>query len=170
MLFWRTVFALLTPYRPKKSKFSKSGKNIRRYHFTKINDIYMMYGSSDMECTGQNVLLFWTIFCPFDSLTTEKIKILKKWKKSLEISSSYISVQKLMIRWCTVPEIWCITDVIVISHFGLFFVVLTPLTARKIKILKKWKKKAWRYHYFTYVYQELWSDDVWFLRYNVWQM
>ena len=40
-----------------------------------------------------------------------------------------------MIRWCTVPEIRCVTDVIVISYFRLFFALL-----QKIKILKKWKK------------------------------
>ena len=40
-----------------------------------------------------------------------------------------------MIRWCTVPEIRCMADVIVISYFGLFFALL-----QKIKILKKWKK------------------------------
>ena len=99
--------------------FQKSGKNIKILSFYK-DKWHMMYGSSDMECTGQNVLSFWTIFCPFDSLATEKIKILKKWKKCLETSLFYISVQTIMIRWCTVPEIWCITDVIVISHFGLF--------------------------------------------------
>ena len=43
------------------------------------------------------------------------------------------------------------------------FCPFTPLTAQKIKISKKWKKNAWRYHHFTYVYQKLWSD-VWFLR------
>ena len=30
---------------------------------------------------SENFLLFWTIFCPFTSLTTLKIKFLKKWKK-----------------------------------------------------------------------------------------
>ena len=29
------------------------------------------------------------------------------------------------------------------------------------------KSKAGRYHHFTYVYQELWSDGVWFLRCGV---
>ena len=33
------------------------------------------------------------------------------------------------------PEIWSTADIIV-CHFGPF----TPLTTRKIKILKKWKK------------------------------
>ena len=36
--------------------------------------------------------------------------LLKKWKKHLQISSFYICVPKFMIRWCTVPEIWCPTD------------------------------------------------------------
>ena len=41
------------------------------------------------------------------------------------------------------------------------------MAAQKIKIYKKLKKKkAWRYHYFIYVYQKLWSDDVRFLRYG----
>ena len=44
-----------------------------------------------------------------------------------------------MIRGYTVPEIWCMTDVIVVFHFGLFFTLL-PLTAQKMKISEKMKK------------------------------
>ena len=51
---------------------------------------------------------------------------LKKWKKSLEISSFYTSLLKIMIICYTAPEIWCRTDVIVIFHFGLFFALLPP--------------------------------------------
>ena len=36
-----------------------------------------------------------------------------------------------------VPEIWCVTDATVISHFGLFFALSPPVTAQKFKILKK---------------------------------
>ena len=46
----------------------------------------------------------------------------------------------------TVHEIWHVTDVIVIFHFGLFF-ALSKLT--------KNEKNTWRYHHFTYVYQQL---------------
>ena len=46
--------------------------------------------------------------------------------KTLEISSFYTSVPKIMIICYTVPEIWHLTDVIVIFHFGLFFVLLPP--------------------------------------------
>ena len=45
-----------------------------------------------------------------------------------------------MIIWYTVPEIWCLTDVILIFHFGLFFHPFTPLTAQIIKIFKNEKK------------------------------
>ena len=52
---------------------------------------------------------FWAIFCPFTLLTC------------LKISSFYTSEPKIMIIWYTVPEIWCVMDVIVIFYFGLFF-------------------------------------------------
>ena len=40
----------------------------------------------------QNFLSFWTIFCPFTTLTTWKIKILENWKKDLEMLSFYACV------------------------------------------------------------------------------
>ena len=45
-----------------------------------------------------------------------------------------------MIICHTVPEIWCVTNVIVIFHFGLFS-PFTPVTAQEIKIKKKKRKK-----------------------------
>ena len=51
--------------------------------------------------------------------------------------------------------------------FWTIFCTFTTLTSQKIKISKKQKKKARRYHYFTHVHQKLWLDDVWFLRYGV---
>ena len=69
-----------------------------------------MHDSWDMVCDRCNCYFwFWAIFCPFTSLAAQKINILKKWKKYLEISF-YISVPKIMIRWCMVPEIWCAMD------------------------------------------------------------
>ena len=49
-------------------------------------------------------------FLPFYPTNDRKIKISKKWKKSLEISSFYTCVPKIMITRCTVPEIWCAKD------------------------------------------------------------
>ena len=40
----------------------------------------------------------------------KNIKFQKKLEKHLEMSSFYTCVQKIMIRWCTVPEIWLATD------------------------------------------------------------
>ena len=57
-----------------------------------INDSHMMYSSSDVECNRQNVLSFWTISCPFTYLTTQKIKIQKKYKKHVDILSFYTCV------------------------------------------------------------------------------
>ena len=53
------------------------------YHKWQSYDVWFLrYGASDR----QNFLSFWTDFCPFTPLTIRKIKILKKWKKRLEIS------------------------------------------------------------------------------------
>ena len=67
------------------------------------------------------------------------MKISKKWTKWLDISSFYTSVPKIMIICYTVLEIWHVTDVIVLFHFGQF-AHSTPLTAQKMKISKKWKE------------------------------
>ena len=67
-------FALFLPLQPRKSKLWKNEK-------ITINDNHIMYGSWDIKCDRQIFLSLWAIFCPFTPLTTQKIKILKKWKK-----------------------------------------------------------------------------------------
>ena len=110
----------------------------------------------------------WAIFCPFTPLTAQKVKIFKKMKKPLEISSFYTSAPKIMIIGYTVPEIWHMTDVI-IFHFG-YFLPFYPPNSQKNDNFKKNEKKPWRYHHFTHVQQKLWLDDVQFLRYGAQQM
>ena len=110
-----------------------------------------------MACDRCNYFLFWVIFCPFTPLIAQKTKIFKKWKKGLEISSFYTSAPKIMIICYTVPETWCVTGVIVIFHFGLFFALLPPNFPQKRKFQKKKNKKkmnknTWRHHHFTEVY------------------
>ena len=101
-----------------------------------------MYGCWDMVRARYNCYFsFWAIFCPFTPLTAQKIKIFKKWKKFLEISSFYICVPKIIIRWWTVPEISCVTDVIVFSHFGIFFTLLPP-NSPKNQNIKNMKQKS----------------------------
>ena len=130
----------------------------------------MLYCSWDIARNVCNCYFsFWAIICPFTSLTVQKIKILKKWKKLLKISSFHNSVPKIMIICYTVPEIWHVADVI-IFHFGPFFALLSPPNSPKNQNSKKYLKNARRYHHFPYDYQKIWLDDVWFLRYGAWQM
>ena len=65
-----------------------------------------------IELSPLSFFLEMNYFCllhplPPPPLTTQRIKILKKWNKHLEISSFYTCLPKIMIRWCTVTEIWC---------------------------------------------------------------
>ena len=72
------------------------------------------------------------MFCSFTPLKTPKIKILKNWKKWLEISSFYTCVTKITIIWCTVPVIWSETQ-----NFLSFFAILPYLQSAKSKLKKK---------------------------------
>ena len=117
------------PNIPKNQNFEKlknwSGDII--LHKCNKNHYHMQYCCWDMAHNRCNCYFsFWAIFCPFTSLTTRKIKIKKKWKKYLEISSFYNSVPNIMIICCTVTEIRCATDVIAIFYFGLFLTLLPP--------------------------------------------
>ena len=75
----------------------------------------------------------------------------EKTKKSLEIASFYTSVSKIMITCYTVPDIWCVINVI-INYFS-FWAIFCPFTppppnSPKNQNLKK-MKKTWRIYHFT---------------------
>ena len=87
---WQTEFFVILdrflPFYPTNNpknqhfqRMEKSPEDIILHMCTK-NENHMMYGSWDIE--RENFLSFWTIFCPFTSLTTWKIKILKNEKNS----------------------------------------------------------------------------------------
>ena len=84
------------------SSFHKCTKN----HDHMLATLLLRYDSDKCNC----YFSFWAIFCPFTPIIAQKIKIFKKWKKHLQAWSFFICVPKFMIRWCTVPEIWCATD------------------------------------------------------------
>ena len=107
-------FALLPPMDQENQnceEMKQTAEDIIILQTCTINDSHMIYGSWDMQCNGQNFLSFgtvfrprpsrpnnpknfsfWTFFCNFTPLTTRKIKILKNWKKRLEILSFYTCV------------------------------------------------------------------------------
>ena len=89
-----------------------------------------------MVCDGQIFFSFWNFFLPFYPTNNLKIKFSKN-EKSLEISSFFRSVQKLMILCYTVPEIWHVMNVIIIFHFWLFFALF--LLVMKLIRPKTWK-------------------------------
>ena len=83
------------PNNPENQNFEKAKKitgDTITLHMCIINENHMMYGSWYVEHGRQNFFSFWTIFCPFTLLTTQKIIILKKWKMYLVILSFYICV------------------------------------------------------------------------------
>ena len=113
------------PNNPKNQNFEKMKKEPGDIIIFKNHD-HMLHCSWDTMHDIRNFYFsFWAIFCPFTPLTTQKINILKEWKKHLDISSFYTSAPKIMIICYTGPEIWCVTDVI-IFHFGPYFALLPP--------------------------------------------
>ena len=105
--FW-PFFALLPPNDPKNQNFETMKKipgDIVLLHMCAINEDHMIYVSRNVRCNWQHFLLFWAIFYSFTPLTTQKIKILKNWKKYLEILPFYTCAPQMKIIWCMAPEI-----------------------------------------------------------------
>ena len=197
--FWAIFFpfSTLTTWKIKIVKLKKTPGDIVILHINyhklqcTINYNLLMYGSWDMEHNRQNFLSFWTVFCPFTPLWTQKIKILKKWKKYLKILSFYkhkwqsydawflrYGVQRtkcFVILDCLLPtnnpknqnfenNLKMPRDIIILHMFTIndnhmmyrfwdiecdrqnvlvildCFLPFYPLTTRKVKILKNWKK------------------------------
>ena len=135
------IFVILGHWKIKILKLKKTPCDIIILHICTINDNHMMYGSWDIVRDGQNFLKFWTTFRPFSPLTNWKIKILKKWKKCLEILPSYIGVP--VYHKLQSYDAWFLryraTDRIL--SFWTIFCLFTTLKTQKIKILKNWKKR-----------------------------
>ena len=177
--FW-TVFCPFIPptpkiKQPKIPKFWKNKKQLKILSFyTRIPKSTIIWYMVPEKSNTTEFFVILTIFCLFTPYKPEKSKFWKKWKTCLEISF-YTSVPKIKIICYIAPDIWHLTDVINIFHFGLFFALLTPpsslhnspnnkhfgcnfsswanfcpltpLTARKMKI--KNPQNAWRYSHFT---------------------
>ena len=132
--------------KPKNQNFEKlkiTENNTRRhYHFTHV---YHKWRSYDVWFLRYGA--WQTQFChfgPFFALLppppkNPKNQNFEKMKKHLKISSFYANVPNIMIICCTVPEIQCVTNVIHIFYFGLFFALLPPKHPKN-QNLKKWKK------------------------------
>ena len=110
-------------------KWEKIPDNITTLYMCTISKNNMIYGSWYMECDRQNLFIILDYFLPFyhsNDLENQNLKKKKKMKNYLDISTFYKSVLDMMIICYTVPEIWCVIDVVFIFHFGLFFALLPP--------------------------------------------
>ena len=123
---------------------------------------------------------FWAIFSPF---THPLARQPKKWKfKKNEKKNKQTKIPPKKNTWryqhlpqlyqksmCyTVPEIWCVTDLIVIFHFGLFFAFLLP--PAKGPKNENFKTMGKHHYHFKQVYQKSWSYIKLFVTYNAWRM
>ena len=136
-------------------KRKKIAGDIIILHMCTKNYSHMRSGSWDAEWERPIFLPLWAIFWAFTPLTTQKIKTFKNWKKTTTTKKNtwiyhhLTQVKpKMMIICYTVPEIWHMTDVISIFHFGLFFPLL-PTNNPKNQNFEKIKKNTRRYHYST---------------------
>ena len=112
---------------------------------------FLRYEVQQTECFV--ILGHFLPFYPTNNPKNQNFEEEKKRKKHLEISSFFTSVPKIMIIWYTVPQIWRLTDVIVIFWFWAIFCPFTSLTAQKNQNSKKKNEKnAWRYYHFTTVH------------------
>ena len=89
--FW-AIFRPFSPLTTWKNKILKLKKKNtwRYYHFIHLHHKWISYDVWFLRYgVWQNFLSFWIVFCPFTPLWTQKIKILKKWKKHLKILLFY---------------------------------------------------------------------------------
>ena len=173
--FWTAFCPFNNPKNQNFVKITKHPWDIIIVHMCNINDNHVMYRSWDKERDGHNFSLFWTIFCTFTPLTTRKIKILKKWKKLLEILSFYTCVPYVTIIWCMVSETSSMTDII-FCHFGPFFALL-PSKHLKNQNFEKMKKtpaditilhKCTKSHVILIFYFGLVNTELFGEIYNAW--
>ena len=133
--FW-AITLLMT----QKLKFAKNIKKSWRYYL--FTHVYHKLRSYDgwflrykVQC-NRVFFSFWAIFCSLTLLTIQKIKILKKILKNLEMLSFYTCVSQMTIIKCMRYGVWQTEFFVILHHFRPFL----PLTTQKIKILIKRKK------------------------------
>ena len=78
--------------------------------YTCVPKTTIIWGTFPQIRNETNFFVILGHFLPFEPPNSSKNENFKKIKKHLEISSFYTCVPKIMIRWCTVPEVWCAKD------------------------------------------------------------
>ena len=86
------------PNNPKTQNFDKKGNTVwRYYHFIQVQHKQQSYYVwIPRYWARQNFLSFWTIFCTFTSLTTQKIK---NWEKQKKKPWRYYNFKHVYNEW-----------------------------------------------------------------------
>ena len=156
------------PNNPENQTFEKMKKTpggIMILNVSIINENHMMYDSWDMKCTRHIfvILGYFLSFYPYNSPKNENFKKMKK------------TPGDIFLHKCTTNhdnKLYCSWDMArdgcnCYFSFWTIFYPFTIITARKMKISKKWKNSQ-RYHHFTQVHQKSWWYVILFLRYCAW--
>ena len=131
-----------------------------------MNDNHMMYGSWYMK--HDRIFCHLDRFLPFYCPNNPKNQNFERLGKT--------SWDIIILHMCTINDNHVMYGSWDMEHdrqnflsFWTFFWPFTPVTTRKTKNLKKWKRKAWRYYNFEQVYHKWQPHDILFLRYEVWR-
>ena len=148
--FWANFcpFSPLVMWKINILKLKKNPGDIIILHICTINYNRMMYFYWDIEHDRENFLSFWTVFCPFTPLWTQKIKIFKKMEKNTWRYYHFTNINDSHMMYgfsdmeCNGQKFF---------SFWTVFCSFTPLTTYKILIFLKNEKIAWIYYPFTKV-------------------
>ena len=154
--FWN-IFCPFTPWKRGKSKFWKNEtKNARgHYHFTHVYHKWKSYNVWFLRYGARQTIFFLVLghFLSFYPSNNPEKQNFGKMKNSAwgyhyftQVYQKSWSYAILFLRYGT-------QQLELLFFILVYFLFFYPLTARKIKIEKKWKKL--RYHHFTHV-SEIW--------------
>ena len=123
-------FAYLPPSKPKKSALFYTCA-------PKVTITWCM--APEIHNETERIFCYFAYFSPpFTPLTTWKIKILKKWKNHLDMSSFYTWTKNHNHMMYASWDMECNRQILL--SFWASFGKFTPETIQKIKILKNWTK------------------------------
>ena len=132
----------LTLYPTNKMKNHNFGKMKKRHEisffFTCVPQTTIIWCMVPENGARQTEFLsFWTSFCLFTPLTTQKTKILKKWKKRLEILSLYKGSRKSYNVWFLRHGARQTEFFLILDHFLPFCTLNNPKSRHFVKMEKR---------------------------------
>ena len=143
----------------------------RYYHFTQVYHKWQSYDAWFLRYWARETGSFWTIFCPYTPLTTQKIRILKSEKKAwrychfTNVHNKWQSNDVWFLRY----EAWRTEFFVLLDRFLFFY---PPNNPKKSQFWKT-ETNTWRNHHFipnimikNVIYQKSWSYAILFLRYS----